>query len=255
MCRMIAKVSSSESSIIEEMFLCPTSLHYLSANGKLPNAPWERGEHNDGCGLAFVQDGNIEIHKRDKEHAWDDSYQAIVRDIRSRFFIAHNRLASKGLNTSIESAHPFLYMPRSIPYAFSHNGTIRSYMDEAVRLGTSDSSVLLRKIVDAKEKNPGREVSDIVTSIAMETDYNSMSAFLLTPTEMMVWRIYNDANPDTSKTYEDAFTLYFSLRNGNAMVSSEPLDEGNWHSLPNKTYLLLKPSEQGVIVDYKQLSI
>src|SRR5580765_642941 len=102
MCRMIAKVSTTEASIMEEMFLCPTSLQYLSQNARQPDAPWERGQHNDGCGMAFVQNGKLESHKRDKETAWDSSYQSIASNSRSKSFIAHNRLASEGLNTSVE---------------------------------------------------------------------------------------------------------------------------------------------------------
>ena len=107
MCRMIAKVSSAEASIIDEIFLCPVSLHYLSQNGRQPDAPWERGEHKDGCGMAYIENGSITIHKRDKENAWDESYQDIALSSRSKIFIAHNRLASEGLNTSVDAAHPF----------------------------------------------------------------------------------------------------------------------------------------------------
>jgi len=255
MCRMIAKVSSTEASITEEMFLCPTSLHYLSQNGRQPDTPWERGDHNDGCGLAFVNNESIDIHKRDKENSWDESYQSVVQQSRSKIFIAHNRLASKGLNTSVDAAHPFFYMPGDTPYALSHNGSIKTFMTEAKELGTSDSNILLRKIVDKKESNPSLDIADIVSEIAGVTDYNSMCAFLMLPNEIMIWRIYNEKNAADIPVYEAYYTLYINLRSGNVIVSSEPLDEGNWHLLPNKTFLKIKPSSDYVHLEYRSLNI
>jgi predicted glutamine amidotransferase len=109
--------------------------------------------------------------------------------------------------------------------------------------------------VDEKENHPETGFADMITAIAMETDYNSLSAFLMSPNELHVWRVYNDKNPEDVKLYEDYYTLYLSLRNGNAIVSSEPLDEGNWQRLPNKSFLTLKPSTNTVEIIYRQLSI
>ncbi|MEP7128264.1 MAG: class II glutamine amidotransferase [Chitinophagales bacterium] len=255
MCRMIAKVSPESTSILNEMLHCPTSLKYLSENGRQPETPWERGEHNDGCGLAFINNGKIEIHKRDRANAWDESYQSIVRDARSTFFIAHNRLASKGLSASLDGAHPFFYQPGKTPYAFSHNGTIHAYHDEAKKAGTSDSKIFLQHIVDEQEKHPQRSMERIVTAVAKEKSYNSICAFLLRPDMLQVWRIYNDSIPEQIETFEAYYTLYLSLREGSAVISSEPLDEGNWQLLPNKTFLTLKPINGSLQINYTALNI
>jgi predicted glutamine amidotransferase len=62
MCRMLSKVSINETSIMDEMLSCPYSLQYLSENGRQPENPAQRGNHNDGCGLAFFEKENLQIH-------------------------------------------------------------------------------------------------------------------------------------------------------------------------------------------------
>lgn len=255
MCRMMAKVSPAPSSIMDEMLHCPTSLHYLSENGRQPHAPSKRGGHNDGCGLAFVSNGTIEIERRDKEHAWDESYQAVVREAQSKIFIAHNRLASEGLNNSLDAAHPFFYQPGTVPYALSHNGGIKTFMAEARELGTSDSNIFLRHIVDAKEADPSRDFADIVTTATWHAEYNSLCAFLITSEEMWAWRVYNDTDKSKIPLYEAYYTLYLSFQNNAVLISSEPLDDGSWMLLPNKTFLSLKPAKDKVEIRYQSLDL
>jgi predicted glutamine amidotransferase len=252
---MIAKVSSTEASIMDEMLMCPTSLQYLSQMGRQPELPWERGEHNDGCGFAFAHRASIEIHKRDRKNSWDESYQALIKTAHSKIFIAHNRLATKHLNTTVEAAHPFFYQPGKVPYGFSHNGSIKTFIPAAQLHHTSDSFILMQELVNRKEKDPATDFGKIITSIARETDYNSLCGMLMTPEEMWVWRIYNDEDPANLEIYEAYYTLYLSLRKGAAVVSSEPLDEENWELLPNKTFLHLQPFNGKLQVNYSVLTI
>ena len=128
-------------------------------------------------------------------------------------------------------------------------------MPEAKELGTSDSKIFLQKIVDVKESDPAMEIGEIVTSLARESEYNSMSALLMSPDEMWIWRIYDDKDPENIEVYEAYYTLYLSLRNGYAIVSSEPLDEGNWQLLPNKTFLNIRPSDDSLQLSYRMLNI
>ncbi len=255
MCRMIAKVSPGPSSILDEMLLCPVSLKYLSKNGRQLLDASKRGDHNDGCGMAFLHDGRIEIHKRDQASSWDESYQALIREARSSFFIAHNRRASQGLNASIDGAHPFYHEQDDTPFAFSHNGTVFSYHEEAKAAGTSDSKIFLQHIIDEKARYPQKSTESIVTAIAREKSYDSLCAFLLSPQKLQAWRIYQDSDPETVNLYEPYYTLYLSLRNGNAIISSEALDDGNWQLLPNKSFLTLQTTDGKLQIDYTQLAV
>lgn len=255
MCRMIAKVSPVPSSILNEMLLCPVSLKYLSKNGRQLHDASLQGEHNDGCGMAFLQDGRIEIHKRDQASSWDESYQSLIKQVRSTFFIAHNRRASLGLNASLDGAHPFYLELGNIPYVFSHNGNIFSYHDEAKAAGTSDSKIFLHHLAHEQAKFPQKSIAAIVASIAREKSYDSLSAFLLSADKLQVWRIFNDTDPEKTSLYEAYYTLYMSLRDGNAIISSEPLDDGNWQLLQNKSFLTITTTGGQLRIDYTQLVI
>lgn len=255
MCRMIAKVSPLPSTILDEMLLCPVSLKYLSKKGRQLHDASQRGEHNDGCGMAFLQDGRIEIHKRDQASSWDESYQSLIKQARSTHFIAHNRRASQGLNASLDGAHPFYSEEGNTPYAFSHNGNVFSYHDEAKAAGTSDSNIFLHHIVDEQVKFPQKSISAIVASIAREKSYDSLCAFLLSPNKLLAWRIFNAVDPEKASLYEAYYTLYLSLRDGNAIISSEPLDDGNWQLLQNKSFLTITTAGGQLQIDYAQLAI
>jgi predicted glutamine amidotransferase len=250
MCRMIAKISPEPSSIMEEMLLCPTSLSYLSQNGKQPATPWLRGKHNDGCGLAFLNQGKIEIHKRDKATAWDESYQTIIKKANSQLFIAHNRLATKGLNTSLAGAHPFFYQPNETPYAFSHNGSVASYHNEAVAKELSDSQILFHNLIDEKEKNPDISFSSIISAIAGNTSYDSLCGLLMSPDTLYAWRIYNENDSAKQEIYEAYYTLYLSMKNGRIVIASECLDTGSWLLLPNNTFISIRLRKNSLQIDY-----
>ncbi|MEO8088455.1 MAG: class II glutamine amidotransferase, partial [Bacteroidota bacterium] len=128
---MIAKISVEPTGILDEMLKCPYSLKYLSEHGRQPSDPETRGSHHDGCGMAFSKNGNVEIHKRSKENAWDETYQQVARTASSNIFIAHNRLASKGLEMTENGAHPFSIDAGGKTFALCHNGGVRTYMEEA----------------------------------------------------------------------------------------------------------------------------
>src|SRR5690349_17908146 len=139
MCRMISKISVNKTSLLEEMLKCPYSLRYLSEKGRQPGNPSQRGNHLDGCGMAFSKNGTVEVHKRSKDNAWDASYQELARTTASTVFIAHNRLASEGLEKSEVGAHPFSLSAGEKTFALCHNGGIKSFMREAKARLTSDS--------------------------------------------------------------------------------------------------------------------
>lgn len=239
MCRMIAKVAVHETSVMDEMMNCPYSLEYLSEQGRQPDNPAQRGQHRDGCGMAFIHSNRTEIHKRDRDHAWDDSYIQTVRDARSKFFIAHNRLASGGLKPMVAASHPFSHFAQGNTYAFSHNGTIYNYLDEAKSRGTSDSYIFLEKLISETEPNDDENIIKRLTHIAKTTQFTSMIAFLLAPDRLLVWRIFNESEKTEDRNLY--YTMYMKLAHESVVFSSEPLDDGSWTLLPNNTFVAVKP--------------
>ncbi len=254
MCRMIAKASIAPSSILEEMLTCPHSLKQLSTQGRLPDNPKERGNHNDGCGLAFAAKNKIEIHKRDRKEAWNESYIETVKSATSNLFIAHNRLTSEGLETRVEGSHPFAMQAQGIDYCFSHNGTIYDFVEEAKQRNTSDSFLFFEKLISQTSSNAPAEIIKRLTNLMHHCDYSSMIGFLMSPKKLMVWRIFNEKNKALQSDYELYYTMYFKLKKDAIVFASEPLDDESWTLLPNKSFLSIEPDREKLNLQYYLLS-
>ncbi|MEP7170770.1 MAG: class II glutamine amidotransferase, partial [Bacteroidota bacterium] len=248
MCRMIAKASVRETSIMDEMLNCPYSLEYLSEHGRQPDEPSQRGNHRDGCGMAFIQNNTTEIHKRDRDHALDDSYIHTVREARSKLFIAHNRLASAGLESRVEASHPFELFSQGSKYAFSHNGTIYNFVDEAKKRNTSDSFIFLEHLISKTELNDDETIIKRIISIAQSAAFSSMIAFLLAPDHLMAWRIFNEQDKSKLEKRILYYTMYMKLSKNNIVFSSEPLDDEGWTLMPNNTLLSVKPTGNRLVI-------
>jgi predicted glutamine amidotransferase len=253
MCRMIAKISVNETSIMDEMLNCPYSLEYLSEHGRQPGNPSERGNHRDGCGMAFIRKDTTEVHKRDREHAWDDTYIQIAREARSKLFIAHNRLTSAGLESSVEGSHPFELFAQGSTYAFSHNGTIYNFVEEAKKRRTSDSNLFLEHLISKSEPNDDENIIMRLTAIANYSDYSSMTAFLLAPDRLIVWRIFNEKDVSKVEKRKTYYTMYMKLSKNNVVFSSEPLDDEGWTLMPNNALVSVKPSGKNIEMHYRLL--
>ncbi len=253
MCRMIAKVSVAPSSIMDEMMMCPYSLKYLSENGRQPGDPDTRGEHNDGSGIAFAKNGNIEVHKRSKENAWDESYQQLIRSASSNIFIAHNRLASKGLEMKEQGAHPFTIIAAGKIFALCHNGGVRTYMEEAKLNHTSDSNIFLQRLIDKSGNNDVDSIYQRLSFITNETEYSSLCAYLMTAEELFVWRIYNERDKEKIYSFEKYYTLYLRMRNNNVIFASEPLDDLPWMLLENRSFYYLRLNSDQISTEYKKI--
>ena len=253
MCRMIAKVSVQETSIMDEMLNCPYSLEYLSKHGRQPDDPAQRGNHRDGCGMAFIHNNTTEIHKRNRDHAWDDSYIQTVKEALSKLFIAHNRLTSAGLESRVEGSHPFEVFSQGSSYAFSHNGTIYNFVDEAKKRNTSDSFLFLEHLISKSETNDDESIITRLTALSSYSEYSSMTAFLLAPDRLLIWRIFNDKDVVKFEKRNMYYTMYMKLSNNNILFSSEPLDEDGWTLMPNNTIISAKPSGKKIEMNYRLL--
>jgi predicted glutamine amidotransferase len=246
---MIAKVSKTESGIMEEMIKCPYSLHYLSQHGNILYGTNAKGEHRDGCGIALVNGSNIVIEKRDKEHCWDDSYIDFVSKAQSKIFIAHNRQTSKGLNSTVEGAHPFFISAHGVPYAFSHNGTVHDYIPEAQKRNTSDTLIFFEHLVKQDGDNTPGKILERLEHISKTTSYSSLTAFLMSPTYLIAWRIYNTSDKEKAVKHERYYTLYNKESNDNIVISSEPLDDDMWDSIPNNSALVITPTNSEIKIE------
>jgi len=250
---MISRISVGINPILDEMMRCPYSLEYLSKNGRQPSDPGKRGSHDDGCGMAFSKNGTVEVHRRDRKNAWDESYRKLAETVTTNVFIAHNRLASKGLEANENGAHPFSITAGGKTFALCHNGGIKNYMVEAREHNTSDSFIFLQKLISQTNENDAPSIFKRLSSIARETTYSSLCAFMIADKELFVWRIYNARDAENIEAYEKYYTLYMVMRNNAALFSSEPLDDKPWMLLENNSFLHLKVVENELIIDYRSI--
>src|SRR5690606_8300103 len=87
----------------------------------------------DGTGLGWYHPETHPERLRDPEPAWrDPSFSRDAKEVRSRTFIAHVRLASVG-GLSVENTHPFLMQDRML----AHNGHIGGLHELEARLGAA----------------------------------------------------------------------------------------------------------------------
>jgi predicted glutamine amidotransferase len=249
MCRMFSKVSFKETSPINEMLNCPYSLKYLSENGRQPENAEVRGTHNDGCGMAFFENGKLKIEKRDKQHAWDASYVDSVNKISTKVFIGHNRLTVGGLQSNYDGTHPFYLKKGNKEFAFSHNGTIYNFMDEAKARNTSDSFIFMEKILQEDEFSELSVLRQLKV-IAEQTEYSSMIGFLLTENKLMAWRGFDNNDKEKSAHREKYYTMFMQLNKEGIVFSSEPLDNGTWTLMPNFSYVIADVNADSVNLKY-----
>ena len=208
MCRMLAKVSVTPTGIMRELEQCPNSLLWLSTNGRKSHDPDIRGLHNDGCGMAYI-DGNGELKstKHGKSDFWSDAYHQFATKANSKLYIAHNRFASAGLNTLVNGAHPFLINKFDGQLAFCHNGGVDSYMAVANARNTSDSEILLEKLLEPIDELTNVELAMSISGIAKQTDFSSITGFLLSKSELYIWRVFNE----NRKADFDKLNRYYTL--------------------------------------------
>lgn len=252
---MLAKVSVMPTGIMEELEQCPNSMLWLSENGRKSHDPDVRGRHNDGCGMAYIdKNGRLKYTRHGKADFWSDAYRDFAIAAESKLFIVHNRFASAGLDLASSGAHPFTCEKFGMKLAFCHNGVVHSYMEEAKARKTSDSEILLEKLLEKLPELNTAALANSISEIANASDYNSLTGFLLASNELYIWRIFNEKHTDDFDKLSRYFTLYFCIRRNEVLIASEPLDEGSWQLLPNFKMLSIKPSENDIemrLVDLK----
>jgi predicted glutamine amidotransferase len=247
MCRMLCKISEHPSGIMQEMERCPNSLLWLSENGIKSHDPNVRGLHNDGCGMAYIdQKGEIKNIRKGKSDFWNKDYHDFAAQANSRLYIAHNRFASKGLNTIENGSHPFLMSRFNKDYAFCHNGVVDSFMEEAKQRNTSDSEIFMEHIINGMNSEGEKEVILSIEKIAQNNEYASLCGFLLSNNEVYIWRLFDENKKEDYDKLSRYYTLYLSIRSNYVLVASEPLDDENWMLIPNKQFLTIKPLNDGI---------
>lgn len=104
--------------------------------------------HDDGWGMAYIEDGTWKIHRSLKAIFDDDLIQ--IRKMKTNAVIIHARFGTSG-KKSIENTHPFQMEHKKLGnIVFCHNGTIEEEIVHSSHFdikGSTDSEKLFYAIV------------------------------------------------------------------------------------------------------------
>ena len=234
---MLAKATTTAESPGFELLEASHSLRAQAESARLPEilAPTGFGAHNDGSGVAWLEDGRIRIAKRGALDCWDESLQGLVRSMTTTALIAHNRRASPGLDLNVNVSHPYTIEYSGETIAFCHNGGISDFMEEAKDRRTSDSLVFLEQLTKKLGSLTPDALKAILTESADTLQFSSISALLLTKESVFAWRCYQEVeNSDWDR--DRYYSLYVKETGSRVCVASEPVtDDNNWTPIPNRT--------------------
>ena len=97
----------------------------------------------DGCGLAWLEAGEIKTFKSLDFAEFLDVYNSVLESCGNVDMLIHFRITSRG-NTTLEMCHPFMV---NDDYVIIHNGTMSKITAKECELGESDTSFFAREIL------------------------------------------------------------------------------------------------------------
>jgi predicted glutamine amidotransferase len=229
MCRMLAFASE------EPRDLAPYLAHIarLSAHGNLVER-WEKrpgGNHPDGWGIAFRQEGGTRLIRSGEPAATDPSLAGIQGS--TDRLLGHARYASNTETVDAGNAHPFLHQG----IALAHNGTFRGQIgEEADKRRVSDTLIFLESLVECwKEKTHSRlcrALSRLLGDTELVGAYSAATMLIASGKTIFALRNY--------RKDEDYYTLFVRVQPGLIVVASQPLDDSpGWRLLANGELLEL----------------
>lgn len=191
--------------------------------------------NGDGFGIAWYDHDAAPGLYRDVLPAWaDGNLTSLCRMVRSRLFLAHVRASTVG-ETSRQNCHPFSHGR----WSFCHNGqvphfaAIRRRMEAALpddlyaaRQGSTDSEMIfLTMLANGLSDNPAAAMAATLAQIGDGPDPVKITCVFSDGETVYGFR---------HASHGTAPTLYASgvLDNGGKAFASEPLDGGNWATVP-----------------------
>ena len=156
----------------------------------------------DGTGLGWYDPETQPERLRDPKPAWrDPSFSRDAKEVRSRTFIAHVRLASVG-GLTVENTHPFLMERRML----AHNGHIGGLHELEARLGPArelvrgeTDSERFFALVTVEADRLGDVEQGLVSAarwVAEHVPLYALNIILTTPTDLWALRY-----PDTHELW------------------------------------------------------
>ena len=242
MCRLVGWVSD-----------VPMTLQEVLGDSGLSRLTALSHVHEDGWGMAWWDGAELSSVSSHLPAHRADGFLPATREVRSDAALLHLRWATPGISVRPENTHPFLLGD----WAFGHNGAVRPAdgllpmlrAQEAEELrGDTDSERFLRVLLArVTEHGLDEGLRRTVADVCEELTPSSLNALLLGRNELTA--LCNHGAPSLG----DAPVLggppedqpgYFDLRwrrtDNAVVVTSEPLDEGEWTPMRNGTALVVQ---------------
>lgn len=221
MCRVFGAVSAAPVSVRYELLDAPNPLIRQSE------------EHDSGWGIAAYHDIGDESPtvERFPMAAHADGRFTTSTQLKGRIFNVHVRRATFG-GLSPENTHPFEFGP----YTFSHNGTILDFrallrpgMTEP-RGETDSECFFLRLMNELDPDEPVRSLRGVVATIIASTTFSGLNFLFSDGLKLYAYRL-------------GVFDLFWTVRDGIGLVSSEQLTAEPWHRVQQDVLLTLDPEQ------------
>jgi glutamine amidotransferase len=221
MCRVFGAVASDPISVRHELVEAANPMIRLSE------------DHDSGWGMAAYRDVGqaAPLTERFAIAAHNDNRFDAATDMRGRIFNVHVRRATLG-GLSEANTHPFEFGP----YTFAHNGTILNYRSllrpgMVEPFGETDSECFfLRLMHEFDPVDPVRSLRGIVATIVAGHTFSGLNFVFSDGNKLYAYRL-------------GIFELFWTTRQGVAMVASEELTNESWHCVQQDVLLTLDPDE------------
>jgi len=242
MCRLFGLIANKE---VDIKFSILEAKNHFKKQGK--NNP-------HGWGIGYYKNSEPKVEKYGESAFDSNKFDELVKEIKSKIFIAHVRYASSGSPHCDRKAHPFVYKN----WIFAHNGTIdkertlkllippynQNFTSEPI-----DSEVYFRFLIQCIEK--GNDVSKGVCSVAKEVTKNATGAnFVLSDGRILcAFRYGKDlyylrrepaSLTMTSKETQALIGSKTLLKEKAFLISTEKLTENeSWKEIENGRLLII----------------
>jgi len=249
MCRMLGIVTKVETE--KEIF---ENFRQQCLTGCVKSTHQEPG-HNDGWGLAFLKDGELEVVKSGKDARGDKLFEETYPvGVKSPILIGHIRKATDPRTRGVaEFSHPF----DKEGWVFAHNGSV-NWEDQVKRTYPHliDSQIVLEVIL-AKirgEQNIFGKIKEVIRDIIENERLSSLNFLLTNGKSFICYRFFDDSDSENERYY----TLYQKMSQNRIMIASEPVDGklDGWQLLKPGQLLMIEQDLQvkSEVLNFQRIS-
>jgi predicted glutamine amidotransferase len=203
------------------------------------------GHHGDGWGIATCESGAhptllLEPTRAKESHA----FKQAAHNLKADGTLLHFRWATGNLAIKEGNTHPFTEGDLS----FIHNGalippdSINHLIDPQYltqRRGETDSeSYFFLILTEAKKFGLEAGIRSAIDLIRENSDFSSLNAMLLTPTEFFIINEHNFEKRPKGEPL-DYYDLAYLMSGSEILVASSGWDQSGWEVLPNHRLMVV----------------